>query len=124
MPREAFSRATTTAAALLLAAASGIAVPTTATAANSAADCPWTQGAPTRAQNPYEQTDYTIDETPLRVGPYGACDQIYTYAPGEPVTVRCYVTNSYGNTWSYIPGSGWVWDEHLENYGSPHRCVF
>jgi hypothetical protein len=126
MPRPTLTHIRTAAAALLLTAVGTFGAPAaaSATTAGAAATCPWTQGAPTSSLNPYSSTDYTVDTTPARVGPYEACYPASTYPAGTRLTVNCYVSNSYGNTWSYIRGTGWVFDEHLSNYGSPYPCRF
>ncbi|WP_225804031.1 hypothetical protein [Streptomyces sp. NK15101] len=109
-------------AALLLAVPAAVAAP--AEAAPPAADCPWYQGAPPSSLNPYSSTDYAAGSAPIRVGPYDACTAVSTKPSGTAITVNCYVTNSYGNTWSYVRGSGWVYDGNLRNGGSPHPCRF
>ncbi|MER7521025.1 hypothetical protein [Streptomyces sp. NPDC126499] len=87
-------------------------------------DCPWYQGAPPSNLNPYSSTDYAVGSAPIRVGPYGSCTAVSTKPSGTAITVNCYITNSYGNTWSYIRGSGWVYDGNLRNGGSTHPCRF
>ncbi|UYQ66138.1 hypothetical protein [Streptomyces peucetius] len=82
------------------------------------------QAAPTRADNPYTTTHTVLSDAPLRKGPYRECDWLQTYPAQSTVEVRCFIVNDYGNTWSYVPGAGWVWDSHLSSNGSPHRCLF
>lgn len=120
-----------TVAALTLTTAGTLAAPAAVAAENTpggssgaAAACPWNQGAPPANLNPYRTKDYAAVSAPVRVGPYGACGQVGTLPVNSSVTVDCYVTNSYGNTWSYIHGYGWVWDSNLVNGGSPDRCRF
>ncbi|MCX2180904.1 hypothetical protein KV205_10225 [Streptomyces sp. SKN60] len=114
-----------TALAALLLAAPAVVVAAPAEAAEAAATaCPWSQGAPPSNLNPYSSTDYAAGSAPIRVGPYGACTAVTTKPSGTAITVNCYVTNSYGNTWSYVRGSGWVYDGNLRNGGSTHPCRF
>ncbi|MFG2292080.1 hypothetical protein [Streptomyces sp. NPDC048603] len=111
------------AATVLAAAAAGTFATATAQAATAPLDdC--SQAAPARQDNPYTTTHTAVNAAPLRMGPYGTCHKLQTYAQGSSITVRCYITNSYGNTWSYEPGAGWIWDGHLSGGGSPYPCVF
>lgn len=118
----------TAVAALSLTTVGTLAVPAAAAAENTttgtAAACPWDRGAPSADLNPYRTKDYAAVSAPVRMGPYGACDSVGTLPVNSSVTVDCYVTNSYGNTWSYIHGYGWVWDSNLKNNGSPNACRF
>ncbi|MFE9853485.1 hypothetical protein ACFYPN_32525 [Streptomyces sp. NPDC005576] len=106
----------------MLATAGFVAAPPAA--AEITAACPWTQGYPPADLNPTQQIDYAETTATVRVGPYGACTATNSYAPGQSLTVNCYVTNSYGNTWSYIRGSGWVWDANLRYGGAGALCKF
>ncbi|MBT2365896.1 hypothetical protein J7E88_11410 [Streptomyces sp. ISL-10] len=111
-----------TAAALAMSAAAvtlNAAAVTTAAAA-TAGRC--SQAAPTRADNPYTTTHTALRDASPRMGPYGECYRLKTYAQGATVEVRCFIVNEYGNTWSYVPGAGWVWDEHLSGNGSPQAA--
>lgn len=94
----------------------------TAATALPAATC--SQAAPTAAENPYSTVHTALDAAPLRVAPYEKCTRLQTYAAGSSIRVSCYIVNDYGNTWSYVRGAGWVWDNHLSGGGSPHPCVF
>ncbi|MFP1624292.1 hypothetical protein ACLB9X_03540 [Streptomyces sp. 5K101] len=118
------ARLRTTAAAMAMAAAAVTLNSTAATTATAAAADRCSQAAPTSADNPYTTTHTALRDAPLRMGPYGECYRLKTYPQGATVEVRCFIVNQYGNTWSYVPGSGWVWDEHLSGNGSPHRCIF
>ncbi|MFE6101038.1 hypothetical protein ACFVQ4_13835 [Streptomyces laurentii] len=128
MPGTKLTPVRTAVAALTLAAAGLLGTPAahaapTATAPVAAA-CPWTKGAPASNLNPYSETDYASGSAPVRKGPYGECDPVGTIPSGGSVSVNCYVTNSYGNTWSYIRGYGWIYDGNLRNGGSTHPCRF
>ncbi|MFG2131622.1 hypothetical protein ACGFNV_27910 [Streptomyces sp. NPDC048751] len=130
MPNSKLSHVLTAVAALSLTTLGTLAAPTavaaehTADAPAAAAACPWSQGAPPSNLNPYRTTDYAAGNAPVRMGPYGVCDQVTSIPSGSSVTVNCYVTNSYGNTWSYVRGSGWIYDANLRNGGSPYPCQF
>lgn len=130
MPDSKLSRVLTAVAALSLTTLGTLAAPTavaaehTAGAPAAAAACPWDQGAPPANLNPYRTKDYAAVNAPVRMGPYGACTSVGTLPVNSSVTVDCYVTNSYGHTWSYIHGYGWVWDSNLRNGGSPNACRF
>ncbi|QIQ06042.1 hypothetical protein [Streptomyces liangshanensis] len=123
-PKLAFAR--TAFAAMLLTAAGSLGAPAVAVtgAAGAAAACPWNLNAPTASLNPYSTADTVSATATVRKGPYGECDPVTSYPPGRSIVVRCYVANSFGNTWSYIAGSGWVWDANLANGGSPYYCQF
>ncbi|CAL9628808.1 MULTISPECIES: hypothetical protein [Streptomyces] len=130
MPGSTLTYVRTAVAALSLAAVGTLGVPA-AVAAGAAPEavtaaqaCSWDRGAPPSNLNPYSTTDRAADTAPVRMGPYGDCTKVTSYSAGTSVPVNCYVTNSYGNTWSYVRGSGWVWDAHLSNGGSPHPCRF
>ncbi|GGU11306.1 hypothetical protein GCM10010272_65570 [Streptomyces lateritius] len=65
----------------------------------------------------------------IRTGPYGQCDVVARLGPGSFVDVACYVTNDYGNTWSYAhinDGTrrywGYIYDASLEGGGAGARC--
>lgn len=118
--RQVRHRTTATVMATAAALTATVSATTTATAA-PADRC--SQAAPTRADNPYTTTHTAVDAAPLRMGPYGECYRLKTYAAGTRIEVRCFVVNEYGNTWSYVPGAGWIWDAHLSGNGSPHRCL-
>ncbi|MFI6286018.1 hypothetical protein ACIBCM_14875 [Streptomyces sp. NPDC051018] len=112
--------------AVLLVAGALAGVPATAAASTgtsaAAAACP--TAAPPSNLNPWRQTDYAVRTAPVRMGPYGECRPVGSYAAGQAVTGNCYTTNSYGNTWSYIRGYGWIWDEHLRYRGATNPCRF
>jgi hypothetical protein len=73
----------------------------------------------------YDDIDTTVDSTPARTGPYQACRQVATIPANSSLYVLCYVTNSYGNTWSYEWLRGfWVYDAHYLDGGAGTRCVF
>lgn len=89
-----------------------------------AAECPWDRGAPTSSENPNTTTDHAAVSAPVRKGPYDACDVVQTLPPGTSVTVSCYILiSSYTNSWSYIPGSGWIRSTHLRSGGATHLCL-
>ncbi|MFI2367675.1 hypothetical protein [Streptomyces sp. NPDC018833] len=113
-----------TAAALAMSAAAVTINATAVTTAAAATADRCSQAAPTRADNPYTTAHTALRDAPLRTGPYGECYRLETYRQSATVEVRCFIVNEYGNTWSYVPGAGWVWDEHLSGNGSPHRCIF
>ncbi|BAU85098.1 hypothetical protein SLA_4210 [Streptomyces laurentii] len=124
MTRMTLTPVRTAVAALSLAAVGLLGAPAAHAAPSAAAACPWTQGAPASNLNPYSQTDYASGNAPVRMGPYGECGSVGTIPSGGSVSVNCYVTNSFGNTWSYIRGYGWIWDNNLRNGGSTHPCRF
>lgn len=69
----------------------------------------------------------TIDQAPVRTGPYSACSPTAYLSPGTYVTYDCYTVNDYGNTWTWVRSSGgasigWVYDGHLDDGGATVRC--
>ncbi|MFF9851212.1 hypothetical protein [Streptomyces litmocidini] len=68
-----------------------------------------------RGARPRRVPSYDSPATVSRTGPRPS---------GTAITVNCCITNSYGNTWSYVRGSGWVYDGNLRNGGSTHPCRF
>ncbi|MFF0450203.1 hypothetical protein ACFYT4_28090 [Streptomyces sp. NPDC004609] len=129
MSRPVRKQATRAALAVLLVAGAIAGVPATAAASTGAATGPLAAAAcPTAAPpanlNPWRETDYALRTAPVRMGPYGECRSVGSYSAGQAVTVNCYTTNSHGNTWSYIRGYGWIWDDHLRYRGANNRCIF
>ncbi|GIF13974.1 hypothetical protein FHX34_105472 [Actinoplanes teichomyceticus] len=64
---------------------------------------------------------------PARTGPYGQCTEVGTIAQETFVLYDCYVTNGYGNTWTWVRSEegrslGWVWDKNLQYGGAGERC--
>ncbi|MGK3110638.1 hypothetical protein [Streptomyces sp. WAC05858] len=59
---------------------------------------------------------------PARIGYYEKCDPISRVSGG--VMLACFVENDYGNTWSYAPGYGWIYDKNLKYNGATTTCSF
>lgn len=67
---------------------------------------------------------------PIRTGPYRECDPVVTLGSGYTMDTSCYVTNDYGNTWSFAHfraanGNryyGWIYDGNLVYNGNANRC--
>ncbi|WBB79772.1 hypothetical protein O7606_27210 [Micromonospora sp. WMMD882] len=88
---------------------------------------------PLACQNPVPRLDKPTrgsvisDEAPLRIGPNEGCRASAIEHKGAELIFYCYVTNSSGNTWTFVQNPrvvayGWIWDAHLSGYGSPNRC--
>jgi hypothetical protein len=63
----------------------------------------------------------------LKVGPYASCNNVVWMPAGTHVYYWCYISNSYGNTWTYarIAGTqthGWIVDGKLNDNGALARC--
>ncbi|MFD5897123.1 MULTISPECIES: hypothetical protein [unclassified Streptomyces] len=93
---------------------------TPATAADAAAvTCSWPK--PTNTGYTYHEVN---DEGPIRKGPYGVCDPVGTGWQGGALQLVCYAANDYGNTWSYVRGIGWMFDDYFDDGGSQERCTY
>jgi hypothetical protein len=69
----------------------------------------------------------TVSSAAVHTGPYGACTTVGHVSQGTTVYYDCYVTNDYGNTWTWIRDAngsslGWIWDEYLDDYGASEPC--
>ncbi|MEV6964700.1 hypothetical protein AB0M47_06245 [Hamadaea sp. NPDC051192] len=78
-------------------------------------------------KDPAGANEYTEESAPLRTGPYEDCSAITTLPTSTALNYHCFITNSYGNTWTHVKVkgrdlSGWIWDNHLKDNGSPNRC--
>ena len=65
----------------------------------------------------------------LYIGPYSACATTgFTAAHGDQLRLWCYVTNAYGNEWTYVQDTvsdkyGWISDSNfLGGVGASNRC--
>ncbi|KUN86741.1 hypothetical protein [Streptomyces griseoruber] len=58
----------------------------------------------------------------VHTGPYGACTTVGTISDGVPIQYDCYVVNDYGNTWTWVHGFGWVFDDYLVGNGAYTHC--
>ncbi|WP_431977393.1 SH3 domain-containing protein [Micromonospora haikouensis] len=63
----------------------------------------------------------------VHTGPYGDCTVTGYLYTGDPVTFDCYVTNSYGNRWTWVRdvagnSIGWVYNEYLNPKGATWSC--
>ncbi|MCC8242757.1 hypothetical protein [Saccharothrix luteola] len=58
----------------------------------------------------------------VHTGPYGACTVVGYLGDGVPIQYDCYVVNSYGNTWTWVHGFGWVFDDYLVGNGAYYPC--
>ncbi|MBD0420325.1 hypothetical protein AB0L35_10755 [Streptomyces sp. NPDC052309] len=113
-----------TAAAVL---GAGLAV-APASASTSAVTCSGWQNEGTFES--YDQVKEDGRTAPIRTGPYGECAPVITLQGGYFVYIDCYVTNDYGNTWTYVSFKsvnerryyGWIYDDHLVDGGSYERC--
>lgn len=78
----------------------------------------------------YDEYDITEGaSTPIRRGPYGKCTADVVLPAGSSVDISCYVTNDYGNTWTYVHFHspygrkyGWIYDGNLQGNGSHTLC--
>ncbi|MEV5177823.1 hypothetical protein AB0L10_44045 [Streptomyces flaveolus] len=118
-----------TLAVAVVTAALATLAPTSAAASSQGSTAVTCTGWPTGGFS--DEYDYTVEGqySYLRKGPYGACDVVLRLGPGWSLDVACYVTNDYGNTWSYAHfnnGStrywGYIYDANLQGNGSSKRC--
>jgi hypothetical protein len=108
-------------AALGLAAAANLGTATPGNAAAAISCSGWGHG------NYDGGAGYSNGTYALKAGPYAACGNTgQTYA-GTYLYYHCYVTNEYGNSWTYarIAGTnteGWFSDANLNNGGATAHC--
>jgi hypothetical protein len=72
-------------------------------------------------------TGHVISGTdPVHNGPYGDCPVNFTVTPSVTLSYDCYVTNSFGNTWTHVRNpqgrEGWIVDGYLNDNGSSALC--
>ncbi|MGC4808209.1 hypothetical protein [Micromonospora sp. DT233] len=70
---------------------------------------------------------YTEEAAPLRSGPAEGCSSDKTLPASTALIYHCFVTNTAGNSWTHVKVqgqnlSGWIWDNHLKDNGSPYKC--
>lgn len=91
------------------------------------------EATPLACQNPTPNLDTPTngsvisEKAPLRIGPNEGCHASANIHKGATLIYYCYVTNSSGNTWTFVQNPrvmayGWIWDGHLSGHGSPHSC--
>ncbi|MFE9387915.1 SH3 domain-containing protein [Streptomyces sp. NPDC006784] len=120
--------------ALLSATAVAIAPGATAASASApalksaAVDCSWSKPGD-KDHSSYKGLRSGVYSAPVRKGPYGDCSATrWLYTDDAPmIDYHCYVTNSYGNTWTYVrvqtgtlSDYGWIYDGNLPSNGSGH----
>ncbi|MGW4033134.1 SH3 domain-containing protein [Streptomyces sp. NPDC004838] len=70
---------------------------------------------------------HVTSSSPLHIGPHGYCLVKETLNVFQVLQYHCSVMNESGNGWTHvrITGTditGWVYDGHLNNWGSNVRC--
>lgn len=74
-----------------------------------------------------ERTGTIIGAGNLNDGPYSYCGNVVWMSAGDSFHYGCYLTNSYGHSWTYgrmgADGAwGWVSADHLDDRGSQVPC--
>ncbi|MET8762417.1 hypothetical protein [Lentzea sp. NPDC004782] len=64
---------------------------------------------------------------PAHTGPYGDCKVVGSVPEKAKVSYDCYVTNSYGNRWTWVRDQngasiGWIYGRYLSGGGSSVPC--
>ncbi|MFD5628554.1 MULTISPECIES: hypothetical protein, partial [unclassified Streptomyces] len=114
-------------AAVGLAAAATLGTAATSNAAAAISCSGWNHS------NPDAGAGYSTGTYALKAGPYAACGNTGQTYNGTYLYYHCYVTNDYGNTWTWarISGSsteGWISDANLTlnadgwSRGATERC--
>jgi hypothetical protein len=63
---------------------------------------------------------HTRDATPIRTGPYEACNTVRTAAGGAAIDVDCYLYNDYGNLWYKVEGNHFAYGGHFASSVKSH----
>jgi serine/threonine-protein kinase PknK len=98
--------------------------PTTKTSAPVSTSCSgW------NSQDPHPGTyGYMAGSYHLKTGPYETCNDVATATTGTKLWYHCYITNAYGNVWTYVRivgtnTQGWMSNANLTGQTGPaYHC--